>query len=282
MIKPLLCLILSSFVTLAQPHLAVTIAPQLESVRAIAGQDAVIEILVPPGASPETYSPTAREMKSLSRTQLLFTIGAPIETALLPKIRGAFPNVQIIDATQGMAFREIAEEHDHSHTHHHSGHDPHVWLSISNMKLHASNVLNALCALIPENQEIYQANYQHYLQSLDKLDQELSALLLPKAGSAILVFHPAFGYLLDSYNIRQVSVEADGKQPSPKHLAHLIKLVKTQSITLLYIQPQTNDGDAKALAKSLGLALRTLDPLPTEYSSGLRKLANAIANPAHD
>ena len=39
---------------------------------------------------------------------------------------------------------------------------------------------------------------------------------------------------------------------------------------------------AAVAAKSLGLALRTLDPLPTEYSSGLRKLANAIANPAHD
>ena len=264
----------------AQPRLMVTIAPQLESVRAIAGEGAVVGCLVPPGASPESYSPTAKEMKRLSDTQLYFAIGAPIETALLPKIRGAFPGIRIVDATAGMSFREISEEGGHAH--HHSGHDPHVWLSVGNMKVHAANVLQALKGAMPEKAAVYQANYEAYIQSLEVLDRELAAMLSPMAGSAILVFHPAFGYLLESYGIRQISVEADGKRPTPKHLANLSRLVKEQAISRLYVQPQSNEGDAASLASSLGLVIQRLDPLPSDYSPGMRRLAKALSSPDHD
>lgn len=261
-------------------RLMVSIAPQVESVRAIAGPDASIDVLVPPGASPETYSPSAKELKRLADTQLLFTIGAPIETALLPKIRRSFPNVRIIDTTVGMTFREIAEDegHSHRHGHHHAGHDPHVWLSIANMKIHSANVLHALSELAPEQAARFQENHLAYMKKLDQLSLELAALLKPKAGSSIMVFHPAFGYFLDEYGIHQISVEADGKQPSPKHLAHLITIVKKQGHTILFIQPQTNDNDARALAKSLGLTLKTLNPLPAEYSAGLKAIAEAITS----
>ena len=258
----------------------VSIAPQMESVRAIAGNDASIDVLVPPGASPETYSPSAKELKRLADTQLLFTIGAPIETALLPKIRRSFPNLRIIDTTSGMAFREIAEDEGHSlrHGHHHSGHDPHVWLSIANMKIHSANVLRAISALAPEQASRFKENHIAYMKRMDQLSQEIAALMKPKAGSSIMVFHPAFGYFLDEYAIRQISVEADGKQPSPKHLAHLTTIVKKQGHTILFIQPQTNDNDAHALAKSLGLTVKTLNPLPAEYSTGLKAIAEAITS----
>ncbi len=256
----------------------VSIAPQVESVRAIAGADASIDVLVPPGASPETYSPSAKELKRLADTQLLFAIGAPIETALLPKIRRSFPNVRIIDTTTGMTFREIAEDagHSHHHGHHHTGHDPHVWLSIANMKIHSANILRALSELALDQAARFQENHLEYMKRLDLLSQEIAALMKPKAGSSIMVFHPAFGYFLGEYGIHQISVEADGKQPSPKHLAHLTAIVKKQGHTILFIQPQTNDNDAQALAKSLGLTVKTLNPLPAEYSAGLKAIAEAI------
>ena len=266
----------------AEPlRLMVSIAPQLESVRAIAGPEAAIGALVPPGASPETYSPSAKELKRLADTQILFTIGAPIETALLPKIKRSFPAVRIIDATAGMVFREIAEDAEHLHRHsHHSGPDPHAWLSITNMKIHSENVLHSLSEFSPNQTHQFQENHLAYMKKLDLLSQEIAAVMKPKAGSYILVFHPAFGYFLDEYGIQQISVETDGKQPSPKHLAHLMKMVKEQHFTTLFIQPQTNDSDAKALANSLGLAVKTLNPLPTEYCAGLKKIAETIATPA--
>ena len=264
----------------AEPlRLMVCIAPQVESVRAIAGDDVDISVLVPPGASPETYSPSAKELKRLADTQLLFTIGAPIEAALLPKIRKSFPSVRIIDTTQGMTFREIEEEEHHHSNHHHESHDPHVWLSIANMKTHSANVLRALSEFAPDKAAAFNENLQAYLKKLDLLSQELAAMMKPKAGSSILVFHPAFGYFLDEYSLRQISVETDGKQPTPKHLARLTQIVKAQGHICLYIQPQTNDSDARSLAKSLGLAVKTLNPLPAEYSAGLKAIAEAIAAP---
>ena len=264
----------------AEPlRLMVCIAPQVESVRAIAGTDADISVLVPPGASPETYSPSAKELKRLADTHILFTIGAPIEAALIPKIHRSFPAVRIIDTTAGMAFREIDEEDSHHHNHNHAGHDPHVWLSIANMNIHSAIVLHALSELAPDKAAVFNDNFKAYIQKLDQLSQEIAALMKPKAGSTIMVFHPAFGYFLDEYGIRQISIEADGKQPSAKHLAHLTQVIKTQGHRYLFIQPQTNDNDARSLAKALGLSVKTLNPLPSEYSAGLKAIAQTIAAP---
>ena len=260
-------------------RLMVCIAPQVESVRAIAGTDADISVLVPPGASPETYSPSAKELKRLADTHILFTIGAPIEAALIPKIHRSFPAVRIIDTTAGMVFREIDEEDSHHHSHNHAGHDPHVWLSIANMNIHSAIVLHALSELAPDKAAVFNDNFKAYIQKLDQLSQEIAALMKPKAGSTIMVFHPAFGYFLDEYGIRQISIEADGKQPSAKHLAHLTQVIKTQGHRYLFIQPQTNDNDARSLAKALGLSVKTLNPLPSEYSAGLKAIAQTIAAP---
>ncbi|MDE5695739.1 MAG: zinc ABC transporter substrate-binding protein, partial [Alistipes sp.] len=55
--------------------LCVSIPPLKEVVGGIVGDDFRIEVLVPPGASPETYEPTPRQFIALNRAQLIFNVG---------------------------------------------------------------------------------------------------------------------------------------------------------------------------------------------------------------
>ena len=67
--------------------LYVSIPPLKEVVGGIVGDDFRTEVLVPPGASPETYEPTPRQFIGLNRAQLIFNVGLlDFETALLRKI----------------------------------------------------------------------------------------------------------------------------------------------------------------------------------------------------
>ena len=255
--------------------LVVSIAPQKEALAAIAGDNATVRVLVPKGASPETYSPTAAEIRRLSDADMLFTIGVPMEKALIPKIRQTASGIQIVDTTARMKFREMEGGHS---GHAHGANDPHVWLSVDNMIVHAQNVSLALAEKDADNAEAYISRANAYITTLKKLKGELAADMSPLSGEKLLVFHPAFGYFLAQHGIAQVPVEMDGHEPTGKHLAELTKTVGTLKVKALFVQPQSNKVLSESIAKMLSVPLMPLDPLPDEYSAGMKAIAKTILN----
>lgn len=100
----------------------VTILPQVEWVKAVAGDLAEVTALLPPGASPEVYQASPKEMIALEEADLYFTISVPVE------VEGIIPNTatkaKIVDLAAAAAakYPELSfgeEEHDHDHEHSH-------------------------------------------------------------------------------------------------------------------------------------------------------------------
>ena len=282
MSKPVLALLtlLLTQAVWSAPHLLVSIVPQLEAVRAIAGDGAVVEALIPPGASPESYSPSAKEVAQFAKAQALLTIGAPVEVGIVPKLTRAFPALRVWDCTRGMKFRAM-EAHHHAHGYDSRHHDPHVWLSTVNMLAHADCVAGAPAELDPPNAADYSRRAEAYKTKLRELGRLLHSRLASFRGERILVFHPAFGYLLDECGLSQVSVEEDGKQGGGRHLAHLAELVPALRAKALFTQPQGNRRSAEAAARVLGVPLLVLDPLPANYTPGMNALVETLCNAFH-
>lgn len=100
----------------------VTILPQVEWVKAVAGDLAEVTALLPPGASPEVYQASPKEMIALEEADLYFTISVPVE------VEGIIPNTatkaKIVDLAAAAAakYPELSfgeEEHDHDHEYSH-------------------------------------------------------------------------------------------------------------------------------------------------------------------
>ena len=267
----------------------VSIGPQLESVTRIGGAAVDVRALVPAGASPETFSPGARVMSALARADLYVTIGAPFESVLLHKVKANFPNLKIVDGRAGMTFRKMEEHHHHGYHHEEDDddhdeegeHDPHVWLSIENMKCHARTVAAALAELLPDAEHAaVDARAAEYLRELDALSADLKSKLTRLRGTEAVVYHPAFGYFLDAYGIRQKAVELEGKEPGARYLGTVIREAKHEGIRAIFVQPQFNAKAAEVLSHEIGGKVLPFDPLPSDYSSGLRRLAEALLEAA--
>ena len=261
----------------------VSVGPQLESVKWIGGPAVDVQALVPAGASPETFSPGARVMSALARADLYITIGAPFETVLLRKVRANFPDLKVVDGCAGMTFRKMEGHHHHDHHHeddddHEEGeHDPHVWLGLENMKHHARTVAVSLAELLPDAEHAaVDARAAEYLRELDALSAELKAKLSPLEGTEAVVYHPAFGYFLDAYGIQQKAVELEGKEPGAKYLGRVIREARHDGIHAIFVQPQFNAKAAEVISREIGGKVLPFDPLPEDYSNGLRRLAEAL------
>ncbi len=245
----------------------VTLPPMAEAVAAIGGGEVSVGVLLPAGVSPETYQPDARTVSALGRADLLLTIGAPFEETLLPRLKETFPALAVADGTRGMAFRTFPD----------GGRDPHVWLSATNLSHFAENACRALCEARPGCAELFQTNLARYRASLEELNARNRELLAPLSGASVLVYHPAFGYFLGEYGIAQLSIEEEGKEPSPRDLLQTIRRARELKVPAIFVQPQFSPRTAKVLADELKCRVVPLDPLPENASRGLREMAEAIA-----
>ncbi|MCB2227349.1 MAG: zinc ABC transporter substrate-binding protein [Desulfarculaceae bacterium] len=281
-----LCLVLTglSLPALAQAPLVVgvSIPPQAWLVSAIGGKHVRPLVLLPPGASPATYEPGPRQLADLGQARLYFSIGVPFEQAFLPRLAAALPKLKIVPMQRGIKLRRL-EGPGHAHGkealpgHQAGAPDPHVWLGPREMMQMAANTTGALSALDPAHAAEYAANLAKLHQRIVALDAKLLKVLAPLKGRTVLVYHPAYGYLLDTYGLKQEAVELEGKEPGPRRLAAIVDEAKAEGIRVIFVQPQFNPATAKALARAINGVVVPLDPLARDYPANMESMAEAIA-----
>ena len=288
--KIVLILLLLAGLLFAKVNTVVSIAPEATFVNTIGGDNVAVQTMVQPGNSPHTYEPKPSQMRAISDADLYFAIGVEFEKAWLPRFKAQNSKMEIIDVTAGIQklpmvaahrHKEGHEHHKNEDTHHQEQQhlDPHVWLSPSNLKIIAQNIYRALSAKDPKKSTAYKEGYKKFLAKVEETDKEIKKILNGvQPGTKFMVFHPSWGYFAKEYNLVQIPIEIEGKNPKPKQLAKLIQEAKEQHIQAIFTAPEFSDAIAKAIAQELHIPVIKISPLAPNWSKNLIKLAKAIAH----
>ncbi|RKD91929.1 metal ABC transporter solute-binding protein, Zn/Mn family [Mangrovibacterium diazotrophicum] len=260
-----------------KPTIAVTILPQKYFVEKIAGDLVQVNVLVPPGASPELYSLMPSQMTGLSTTLAWLGIGqVGFEQGWVDKIRTSNPKLAYFDTSEQADWIAGEEEIHGDHVHLH-GIDPHIWSSPEEVKKIATETYKALAQVLPEHKETFEANLAKFQAEIDSLDEELKQTFEQLPSKKFLIFHPALTYLARQYGLEQVAMEVDGKEPSPKHLKELAEMAKNENIKAIFVQKEFNMDNARQMAKEIGGEVIQVDPLSENWADELRTIAKKIA-----
>ena len=243
-----------------------SILPQKYFVEKIGGSRVQVEVLVGPGKSPATYEPSPHQIEDLGSSDILFTIGVPFEKAFLPAIESTLDSLQIVDTSAGIQKRNLNE----------AAKDPHIWLSVRLVKIQAENIYNALLLKDPAGEQEYTRGYTALLNELENLDAELNAALAPYSGSKFFVFHPAFGYFADDYELTQIAIEIGGKEPVPSKLEEIIREAKEQNVKIIFVQPEFSRSSARAIAEAIEGTVVMLNPLNPDYINNLKAISDEV------
>jgi zinc transport system substrate-binding protein len=266
-----------------ETHLVVTVSilPQAYFVERIAGDAVMVNVMVGPGEEAHTYEPSPEQMKTLSSSQIFFSIGVEYEESWIPRFKDINPELTVIDSAAGI--KRIPMTDDHIHKEEPEEHneeermDPHVWLSPQNGKLIAQNMLTALVELAPEQAETFEENYDALMADIDALDARIQAILSNSEGRAFMVFHPAWGYFAHDYNLEQIAVQVSGQDPSVSELADLVDKALEENIRVVFIQPSFSSTDAQAIAEEINGEVAVVDPLARDWLTNLENVAEAFA-----
>lgn len=274
-----------------------TIAPAADLIERVGAGAVDVEVLVPSGQNPHTYSPKPRTMTQLARSQIFFAVGLPLEDRLIQKVRSTKANLEIIQLDRGIDKRIMGDKHKHEHEHehehehgtehgragdhgHHHGHgqgaDPHIWLSPVNAGIMADTIAEALIEADPQRAKLYRRNLEQLQENLDEVHREIQQLLKPLKGKTFYVFHPAFGYFGDTYGLEERAVEISGRSPKPRELRSLIQQAKRDNVRVLFVQPQFDTDSARTIARAINGSVVPLDPLDEDLLENFRTIARNL------
>ena len=265
----------------AKLNVVVSIQPELEFVQKIGGEKIKTTLMVPAGKSPHTYEPKATQMKAITHADLYLAIGVEFEKVWLEKFKNQNQHLIIQDLSKDINKSAMLPTHEY-HDERTQGLDPHIWVDPVRVRQIAKNIYQALSQEDPANQAYYLAHLNSYLNELNDLDQEIRSILkeVPK-GSVFMVFHPAWGYFAQRYNLKQLPIEIEGKSPKPRQLIQIIKEAKKAQVKAIFTQPEFSDQMAQTIAKELKIEVIKTSPLAKAWAKNLLKLARAIAKGAH-
>lgn len=258
-----------------KPIITVTLEPLRYFTEAIAGDHFEVVSMVPKGSSPESYDPTPQQLVNLSQSQAYLRIGyIGFEQAWMKRLEANNPNMKVFDTSKGVNLIH-GEGHWHGDHFHEGGVEPHIWNSANNASIIADNIYAALCELDPT----HDTDYKHRRDSLKQIFAQTDAnirLLLENADSTFLIYHPALSYFARDYDLKQISIEERGKEPSPAQLKTLIETCRKEHVHTIFIQQEFDQRNAQLIADELGVNIVSINPLSYDWAEEMLRVAKAL------
>ena len=255
----------------ADDTIYVTITPLKAIIEEITCGDFRVEVIVPNGASPETYEPTAMQLAKINEAELIFSTGLiNFEQSIIQNIDNS---EKIINLSRGIDLIEGSCSHHH-HNHKH-GVDPHIWTSPKSLLTMIQSARDAILATYPNNAK-YQEAADNLIEKVSTLDQECQKMIDESGVKAIMIYHPAYTYYARDYGIEQIAIEHDGKEPTPKQLKQLCDKGDALGIKVIFHQPQYNADKVHSIADELGASIIVTDPLCEDIVAEIMRITTII------
>ena len=259
-----------------KPVITVSILPQKTFIEKIAGDDFHVNLLLPPGASPASFTLLPSQLKDISISKIWFKIGyIGFEFSWKDKIIQANPDMKVLDLSDGLDM--IATENiSQGDTKSAVGINPHIWLSPKMVKQMSRRITDELSLLKPERKDFYETNYEKFCEEIDALDTEIINMLEKYQGRIIIIFHPVLTYYARDYGLVQEPLEPSGKEPTPQRMTEIINLAKAENIQVIYIQSELDREQARVFAEEVNGKIMEINPLNPEWAENLKEITRIL------
>ena len=254
------------------------IPPIAYVIEKIGGEYIIIHTFIQGGKDPHTFEPTPKQIAAIGKASAYFSVRLPFESQLIKKITSINPKIQIVDTTLGIKLHSAEAGHHYGFdvTRIHVELDPHIWLSPLLLKVQVRNIFEGLMRIDPNHAAFFNKNKERFIKDVEKTHENVKKILEPYRRRSFFVFHPAFGYFADTYDLIQVAIESEGKSPGPKRIALLIQKAKKENVKTIFVHSQFDHKSAKVIADAIGGSVVFVDPLARNVLTNLIDIAKML------
>jgi ABC-type Zn uptake system ZnuABC Zn-binding protein ZnuA len=243
---------------------SVSVFPIYDLVRRVAGADADVALLVPPGRSEHGAEAPTGAREAVAGARVAVMVGLGLEPWMEPMLKEAAPRARLLkvgDRVPTLVLRPdgTAAPGDEDQ----GAPDPHVWLDPGRARL----IVRAVAEELGKADTAHAIDYRKRATALDAslaaLDTELETRTKALAIRGFVSHHGAFQYLADRYKLEVLAVltPSPGAPPSAAHLERVRGVLSAKRVPALFREPQLDPSPVKLLADEAKLPLGILDPV---------------------
>ncbi|MDX1816972.1 MAG: zinc ABC transporter substrate-binding protein [Marinobacter sp.] len=275
----------------AETVIVTSIKPLELLVRAVATDDTRIATLVPPGASPHSYSIRPSQRRELSRADVIFWVGPDMETFLTRLLTGPDFSDRTValgrgpDAMGGHDTKHKVEPkeavgHDHQHG---NGEDPHIWVDPALAVDMARKIVAALSELPDQDSAQLDRNLTRFENAVKQREAAISEQLEPTHDISLFAYHSALTRFADHYGLHIEDVLTLNPELSPgaRHVAEIRNKLGQARHPCVLTEPQFNRQWWHTATEGMDVTISTWDPLATDIkptASGYLEFQQSIAD----
>lgn len=218
-------------------------------VRNLVGDDAEVEVIMPPGSDPHDFAPSPKQAQAMRSADVLVTNGLDFEAALLDTIEAAAGDgAQVVVASDGLSVIGGGEQHD-------GAADPHFFTDPVLMRAAAEHVADRLADLVDGlDSADFRGRVDDYLAALEELDGEIVGALeaVPEDRRVLVTNHEVFTYFAARYDFEVlgtiIPAASTLAEPSAAGLSALADEIARAGVPAIFAETSSPARLAEALA----------------------------------
>ncbi len=225
--------------------------------REVGGARVAVRAVVGPDGDAHSFQPRPSDAAALRGAAVVVRNGLGLEPWLDRLLRAAGGGARVVTASEGVRARRLEEPGEAGRG---ASPDPHCWQDLANGRRYVQNLAAGFATADPAGAAEYSARAERYdarLAALDGWVREQVATV-PEERQRVVTSHDAFGYFGAAYGVRfsapqGMSTEAE---PSAAQVARLIRQVRAQGTTAVFVENMTNPALLDRMAHEAGVRVR--------------------------
>jgi zinc/manganese transport system substrate-binding protein len=225
-------------------------------VAAVAGPDAVVTVLISPGADPHDFQPSARQAGAIRDADLVVANGLGLEQAFDRLLDAADEQGTLLAVAPELDPLPVAEPG-------HDGLDPHVWLDPIRMADAALLIGDALADVAPDIE--WPERAELYAQQLEALHADIEAQVasIPAERKVLVTNHDVLGYFAARYGFDVVGVIIPGggtaAEPSAQDIEQLADKIEHVGVPAIFGETTHPGRLAETLRDEVGAEIEVVE-----------------------
>ena len=222
--------------------------------------------IIPYGIDPHSYNPGAKDIASIAKSDLVFTIGLNYEPQPLSKFLANHPEIKQVHLINYISPIHFNSKDTHKHEHDENepdNYDPHFWFDPTRVIFAIDTIAEELSILNPSDTNRYQTRASEYTVELENLDTYIreSISKIPKDQRNFMTVHESLGYLTNRYDLNVVHAVIPNLDSTiginPQNLVNATKLIQENDIQVIFLENDTSNKSAKTVANETGIKVVT-------------------------
>lgn len=231
-----------------------------------------------------SFEPSANDIAAIYDADVFIYHSHTLESwagSLDPNLKKS--KVKVLEASEGMALERVPGLEDikaGDGVDEKTLYDPHTWLDPLKAAEEAQIIADKLSDINGEHKDTYQKNAKEFIKKANDLNDKYKDKFDKVSQKTFVTQHTAFSYLAKRFGLNQLGIAgiSPEQEPSPRQLTEIQEFVKSYKVKTIFTESNASSKVAETLVKSVGVSLKTLNPLEADPENDKSYLDNLEEN----